>query len=306
MINFRYHLVSIAAVFLALAIGVLVGYGVLDKPTINALQNRIDVVRNRADEERVANDQLRDELEQIEAAVGASAEFAVTGRLTGIPVVVVAVRDVDEEVAQATVQLSRRAGANAPGIIWLEPKWALNENGDAAALAKAIGVDIERDSSLRDAGYRALARRLASGAAADSDLLAALAAEGFVSLEPVDTDVFNAGSVIAGTRVLLADGSGMSTTPKAVVGPMASAASAAGMALVVAEVNDGDSERGSLLAPVIGNEQLSKVVSTVDDLDRPEGRLAGVLALADLGRNVVGHYGFGDGATSSLPPWWQL
>jgi Copper transport outer membrane protein, MctB len=44
-------------------------------------------------------------------------------------------------------------------------------------------------------------------------------------------------------------------------------------------------------------------VSTVDDLDLTEGRIAAVLALSDLGRNVVGQYGFGAGAEKSLPAW---
>jgi hypothetical protein len=31
-----------------------------------------------------------------------------------------------------------------------------------------------------------------------------------------------------------------------------------------------------------------------------------VLALADLGRGVVGHYGVGEGIERQLPEWWQL
>jgi hypothetical protein len=44
-------------------------------------------------------------------------------------------------------------------------------------------------------------------------------------------------------------------------------------------------------------------VSTVDDLDLTEGHVSAVLALADLGRNVVGQYGFGAGAQKSIPAW---
>ena len=61
-------------------------------------------------------------------------------------------------------------------------------------------------------------------------------------------------------------------------------------------------ERGAAVAPVRTNDGLSALVTTVDDLDLVAGRVATVIALQDLERGVVGHYGYGDGATSSLPP----
>ena len=40
MINFRFHVVSLIAIFLALALGVVMGYGVLGQPTVDTLQGR--------------------------------------------------------------------------------------------------------------------------------------------------------------------------------------------------------------------------------------------------------------------------
>ena len=42
MINFRFHLISLIAVFLALAVGVVMGYSVLGQPTVDTLQGRVD------------------------------------------------------------------------------------------------------------------------------------------------------------------------------------------------------------------------------------------------------------------------
>jgi hypothetical protein len=42
-------------------------------------------------------------------------------------------------------------------------------------------------------------------------------------------------------------------------------------------------------------------VSTVDDLELTEGRIAAVLALEIIGNGSAGHYGFGAGASSPLP-----
>jgi hypothetical protein len=58
--------------------------------------------------------------------------------------------------------------------------------------------------------------------------------------------------------------------------------------------------RGAGVSAIRDDTALSKQVSTVDDLDRTEGQVAAVLAVADLGRRV-GHYGYGDGATSVVP-----
>jgi Copper transport outer membrane protein, MctB len=50
------------------------------------------------------------------------------------------------------------------------------------------------------------------------------------------------------------------------------------------------------------DDDLATRVTTVDDLDLVAGRVATVLSLQDLVAGVVGHYGYGDGATSPLPP----
>ncbi len=62
-------------------------------------------------------------------------------------------------------------------------------------------------------------------------------------------------------------------------------------------------DRGAVLASVLDDQSLSRAVSTVDDLDLQQGRIASVLALdiqADSGE--IGHYGYGTGASASLPP----
>jgi hypothetical protein len=91
-----------------------------------------------------------------------------------------------------------------------------------------------------------------------------------------------------------------------VLAPLTNALVANRVRVVVGEVfdeRDGGPDRGSMLAPIRKNDDLTRSVSTVDDLDLTEGRIAAVLALSDLGRNVVGQYGFGAGAEKSLPAW---
>ncbi|HUV10078.1 MAG TPA: copper transporter, partial [Acidimicrobiia bacterium] len=192
MINFRFHLVSLVAVFLALAVGIVMGYGVLGQPTIEGLQNRIDTVEAKANEQRSENETLVRELEQANGAIDESAPFAVTDRLTSTNMVVVAIREVDTEAVEQAVRLARTAGADVRGIVWLEPRFALSTRDDALALVTLLRLPSNtKAADLRDAAWRVLAARLAAGPAVSSedeteDPLSALVAAGFVSLDGVD------------------------------------------------------------------------------------------------------------------------
>jgi hypothetical protein len=73
---------------------------------------------------------------------------------------------------------------------------------------------------------------------------------------------------------------------------------------VFVETEDGPG-RGALVSVVRAESTLATEVATVDDVDRPSGPAVALLALADLLRGVVGHYGFGEGAVAPAPQWWQ-
>jgi hypothetical protein len=60
-------------------------------------------------------------------------------------------------------------------------------------------------------------------------------------------------------------------------------------------------DRGTWIAPIRNDDQLKTQVSTIDDVDLVQGRVASALALAVLARGVVGAYGIGAGAASTVP-----
>lgn len=308
MINFRFHLVSLVAVFLALAVGVVMGYGVLSQPTVEALENRIDTVRANADNRRLENEALQGQVEDLESTLDAIEPFTITDRLTGTRVVVVAVRGVESETMQGIVQLARRGGADAPGILWIEDKWALATAEDRSSLATALDVTETRRTALRTRGWEILVDRLSQGRGLATDTLSALADAGFVAFEGVGADVALADVGGPGTEVLLVVGSDAAVKARHVLVPAAQAAVDVGLRLTAAEmfvaVENGP-ERGSLVGLVRTDDSLAGEVATVDDLDLRSGSATALLALADLQRGVVGHYGFGEGATALTPAFWQ-
>ena len=310
MINFRFHLVSLVAVFLALAVGIVMGYGVLGQATVDTLRHRIDAVEANSETRRHENDALKVQVEQLDAATDALAPFALTSRLTGSHLLVVAVRGVDSDTMANAVQLARRGGAQAPGILWLEDNWLLKSADERKALANAISSSATKASTLRERGLRALADRLEHGPGIGVDLLRSLTDTGFVAFEGVGDAGNQPLAQLGGngTMVLFAVGTAGALPATQVVAPLASASVAVQLPLVIGELYhqvDNGPARGALVGLIRSDGTLSKQVPTVDDLDRPSGPIVALLAASDLQRGTVGHYGFGEGAAASAPPWWQ-
>ena len=69
MINFRYHVVSLTAVFLALAIGLVVGTAALNGPVADSLEDQVDALSKD-------NSNLRDQVNQYRDEVNREEDFA--------------------------------------------------------------------------------------------------------------------------------------------------------------------------------------------------------------------------------------
>jgi Copper transport outer membrane protein, MctB len=310
MINFRFHIVSLIAVFLALALGIVMGATVVNRAIVDRLNDRIDTVEKNANARKTESDELRGQVGRLEGYIESTEDFAVAGRLNGVTLATVATRGVDADPVKQTIELAQQAGARAPGIIWLEEKLTLSDEDALRQLGEVLGRPGENARVTRDAAWDALASRLAAGSAANGrDLLTALVDAGFVSFEPVGDQGENLSLPAypgGDARVLLIDGPNGEVAGNEVVAPMSNALVANRVRLVVGEIfaeKDGGPDRGSMLTPIRGSDGLKQAVSTVDDLDLVEGRVTAVLALADLSRNVVGQYGYGTGASQSTPEW---
>jgi len=299
MINFRFHVVSLIAIFLALALGVVIGAGVIDRGVVDTLNNRLDRVVDKSNRIQGENDTLSARNDQLQGFVGDVQPFAVSGRLLGDDVGVVAVRGVDGDRVSALTTAAQQADATATGTLWLENKWALPDDNSVKALQDALGVTTKNKTSLRAAGYQQLAQRLGAPdarAAGEQDLLVVLEQAGFLGYDAVGNSSIT-DFPGRGAGIVLVVGNGAAVDPSLVTVPAAKALHAADVPLVVAsvwkEVSDGP-ERAAAVQPIRDSE-LATTVSTVDDLDLVEGPTTAVLALSDLFLipPVVGHYGYG-------------
>lgn len=317
MISFRFHVVSLTAIFLAIAIGVVVGSTYVDGAVVDGLRNQINRVSGNLTNLTEANDQLESDLGTARTYIDSSADFAVTDRLTDVPVLLVATRGVDEGAVEQVVRLARGAGAIVPGVVWLEAKWDLEGEDDRAALAEI--VDARPDDAVEDlwsSAWEAVVDELtAEGGSTPTttappdpsrEVLAPLVAGGFLSVDSLD-DASSDLADLAGAspRVLVLTGSRAQAELVPMVPFVVAAPAQGGLPTVVADVHVEAPEapgRGEALGEALAQE-LRDAIVLVDDADRPEGQVAAVLALDAVADGLTGHYGYGDGADGVLPSW---
>ena len=211
MINFRFHVVSIVAVFLALALGVVIGSTVVDRAIVGSLRNRIDRVERNADAQQAENEALRTELGQRNATIAAASPFSVTGRLTGVSVAILVEPGVAGDAVENLVALTRTAGSTVGGVLEITEAW--DEDTRSNALRTATRVDVRGPRRVRTAAWEVLARRLAEGVAADpaDDVLARLDEAGFIAYRgigdvPESAPVYPSSWPGAGARSVCATG----------------------------------------------------------------------------------------------------
>ncbi len=335
MISFRFHVVSITAVFLAIAIGVVVGTTYVDGAVVDGLRNRIDTVESNLDERRDENAALESQLEVARGYIDASMDFAVTDRLTEVPVLVVAARGVEEAAVERTVALTRRAGGVVPGVAWLESGWSLEDEDARRALAEIVDGDPgDAPEDLWADAWSAVAEELAAvptegpvGPPFDDpttpedegsevtpepdpapDVLAPLAAAGFLTVDALGDSPANLADLLGGeARVLVVTGSRAQSELVPLVSTVVAEMVGGDVLTVVADVHIDAPEaagRGQALRDRLSESVRERIVM-VDHADRPEGQVAAVLAVAATAdAQLLGtHYGYGDGSAGVLPSW---
>jgi hypothetical protein len=121
MIDFRYHLVSIVAVFLALAIGIILGATQLQPTTQRELDNQSKSEEHQISSLQAQERSLQNELRSSEAFAQANAPGVLAGQLTGQRVVLVTAPGADGSIATGITTALEQAGAKVTGQVALQP-----------------------------------------------------------------------------------------------------------------------------------------------------------------------------------------
>ncbi len=143
MIDLRYHIISIVAVFLALALGILLGSSVVSGPLEARLQDDL----RRAREARQSAERQRDEVASRNDALterlsGEAGAWAVQDRLADRNFLLVG--DVSElpDWSDEVLNPLTNAGAAEAGRLLFTERWALEDDTDESALVDAIRLTL--------------------------------------------------------------------------------------------------------------------------------------------------------------------
>ena len=119
MISFRYHLVSLISVFLAIALGIVIGTTQLNGFLLDGLRVQVDNLTDDKRELETRSQTLESQLTEVDAFGEAVAPVLVANRLPGAAVLVVLTPDVEDEVVDQTTALVETAGATVAGTCLL-------------------------------------------------------------------------------------------------------------------------------------------------------------------------------------------
>lgn len=297
MINLRYHIVSLVAVFLALGVGIIVGSTVIDQTLVERLQTQTDNLRDRQAQLRADNDALTKQLGYWEKFGHAVVPPLVEDKLAGNTATIVFQTGVDGRVVDEILEALAQAGVSKPARVELTSKWNPTDQAARRDLAAVIGLPADDAELFRSAG-RVLGERLAGSADARSaaDLLRRLGDAGFARLGDLPR---GPGFPVPGSlMVLIPSGREDSRAVQTeMILPLVRAI--AGRRPVV--VGEGLGAAESLCERVRGDD-IGNRVATVDHADTAPGQLSLVWALRTLiDRGEAVHYGVRRGANSVAP-----
>ncbi len=305
MIDFRYHLVSLISVFLALAVGVVLGAGPLQNSLGTALNDQVTSLR----EDR---NQTQSRLEATEAAVNerdeyihAAADTLLPGTLEGRSVALVILPGALGEDIDAVSTMLESAGASVVGRVSLTSAWAQTSRATyrstySGSVAGYLDSASSEPNTILGQALGAALTRTDQNASTLTSMLTA-SAQGAQPLMTVDAELTRPadGVVVIGPRASQPKGGEPSPTPTEAEDPAAWSAAMAGVAATAPTVVVGSADgAGDLVA---GLRTSAASVTTVDSVGQAAAGVSVPLALAGVLKGDTGHYGFDDGADAVMP-----
>jgi len=313
MISLRQHAFSLAAVFLALAVGVVLGSGFLSDTLLSSLR---DEKRDLYSQISGLNDQKNVLNEKLSAANNFDTQLAgriVHDALGGKSVILFRTPDAKDDDVAAASKIVGQAGGTVTGTVSLTEEFV-----DANSAEKLRTVV---NSSILPAGQQLSTKLVDQGSQAGDLLgiallvntnpaippvddtqrdtvLASLRDTGFITYQPSDhLGAANAALVITGGSLPQDAGNqGVSVARfSAALAPHGAGTLLAG--------RDGSATGGAAVAVTRADVGMTSAISTVDNVDAAPGRITAVLGLHDLiNGGHIGQYGTGHGATSITMP----
>jgi hypothetical protein len=319
VIDFRYHLVSIVAVFLALAIGIVLGSTELQGNTIDVLRTSQNSLKNQLDQSNAERGVAQQQVANNQTFLTTAEPRLLANELPGDRIVLITEPGASSTVISGVKQAAIEAGATVTGQVAIQPKFndlsgttqsslsqinsdmATTDNTSLATPANEQTLDQQQAAQL--IGTAILATTTAGettgiSTADATTLLGAYAQAGFITITPAVTDRATLAVIVTpdtapadgendpGTQVLLAMAQEFAGESAATVVVGSTAGSAAGSPIAALRASS-----------------VASLVSTVDNADSIIGQVSTIWALAEqLRGQKPNSYGIsGASAVSPVP-----
>lgn len=322
MIDFRYHLVSIIAVFFALAVGIVLGAGPLGERVDANLPEQLNSMREQ-------NSELQEQIRALEsiqdyrdAFIGAVMPEVVGGRLADREVVVLAMPNADGDMVDSVGEMLGESGASVTATVQVNDSWAdgeseaaldalaaglvssgstLPEEGDgydrgAALLAQAFLIS-PQEESLEEGPLSGLEEStLGLSRQVDEEVVVGLTEADFITVDGDAERKAELAVVLAGP--LAGEDPALPAEPLLTV---VRAVDEAGSGAVVAGPPM-DAAETELIPAIRADGELIEQVSTLNSADLLVGRVAVIFALLEQDSGGAGQYGYSGSADGPMPP----
>ncbi|MGP4021331.1 copper transporter [Saccharopolyspora sp. 5N708] len=308
MISLRYHIVSIAAVFLALAVGVVMGSSSVSDRLLAGLGDQRQSLQDQVNALNSERTALRAQVAAADRFDSTVGPMAVQDQLAQRSVVLITSADTSDQQRDAVAQLLRTAGADVTGEVHLGHAFTDPDRADQLRLVVTellpAGVQLP---TAADPGTLAggligpltlLNPQSGQPQTGDQERAAAfagLADGGFATaspgLRPAQLAV-----VLTGGRI---DGDGAGDQA-ATLARFATQIDRAGQGAVLAG-DAGSADGTGAVGVARADPAIASILSTVDNMGSGAGRVAVVLAVREQADRQSGHYGVASSAQGPVP-----
>lgn len=308
MIDFRYHLVSLISVFLALAVGVVLGAGPLQNSLGTALNDQVTALRENRNATQAKLEQTETAVNERDSYITQAATSLLPGTLASKNVAMVLLPDAKAEDADAIAAQLKNAGATVTGRVSLTSTWVdLSRENYRSTFSGQVQGHLGSTNSKDTNGI--LGEALAKALTANDDSSRVLMDMLSVTVDKSGTPFISVDStptaaaemiVVVGPRPQASSGKGATVEASPGEDPKAWAKALEGTAGRAPTVVVGSADGDGGVVGIIRSEKAK--VTTVDSVGQIAASVSTPLALASTRAGTTGHYGFDKGAEAVMPP----
>ncbi|WP_194949536.1 copper transporter [Actinomyces trachealis] len=302
MIDFRYHLVSLISVFLALAVGVVLGAGPLQNSLGNALNDQVTQLRQDRQSIQGRLENTEQAVNERDAYITQAANALLPTVLNGQKVALVTLPETDKQDLDSLGEQIKIAGGTvvtrvAMTSMWTDADKASYRSSLAGQLAPYLpGVNVGEGNTALGAG---LGKALTTDGE-ESTILLDLLSDSKAALVTVEEEQASTATMIVVVGPRAKDEPAVPTAPTTPrIDPSQWVSAVRGIVSKATTVALGEAASPTGLVTLLRQEQAA--VSTVDSVGQIAASTSTVLALAAVSQGVIQDYGFDKGADAVIP-----